>query len=124
MSVEGSEPPVQLLAQVADQRRVVRHGRLPPAVGHRLKQGDEGRGRGNDHALAERGLEHLRALGERRGEKLIAGQEQHGKLRAALELCPVALGRELPYARLDLWACRLRGCWRSSSVGASRRGGE
>ena len=102
MAVEGGEPPVELLTQVADQRGVVRDRRLPPAVGDRLEQRNQRRRRGDDHILAERGLEQLRTLAESCGEELIARQEQHRELGAALELRPVLLGGELAHPRLDL----------------------
>src|SRR5439155_1590510 len=102
MAVEGGEPPVELLTQVADQRGVVRDRRLPPAVGDRLEQRNQRRRRGDDHILAERGLEQLRTLAESCGEELIARQEQHRELGAALELRPVLLGGELAHPRLEL----------------------
>ena len=51
---------------------------------------------------AERALEQLGALGERGRQELVARQEQHGELGAALELRPVGLGGELAHARFDL----------------------
>ena len=77
----------------------------------------------------ERGLEQFRPLGERRGQELVTGQEQHRELGAALELRPVALGGELAHARLDLLrmalerhaALLLAGGLERGEVGVERR---
>src|SRR5205807_1482004 len=116
MAVEGGEPPVELLTQVADQRGVVRDRRLPPAVGDRLEQRNQRRRRGDDHILAERGLEQLRTLAESCGEELIARQEQHRELGAALELRPVLLGGDQAAKRQLAPA--------AAHLGTAERGGE
>src|SRR5262249_54533698 len=93
---------IQVLTQVANGCCVFGHGRLPPAVGHRLQQRDQRGGGRNDHVLLERRLQELRSLCQRCCQELVAGEEEDGELGAAFELSPVALGRELTHAGLHV----------------------
>src|SRR5690348_1059873 len=102
MAGEGAEAAIEFLTEIADQLRVLRHGRLAPAVRHGLQERDQGGGCCDDDALLEGAVEQLRPLRERRRQELIARQEEHREFRAALELRPVGLGGELPDTRLDL----------------------
>src|SRR5712672_1295769 len=72
MADKVSETPVQVLAQLEDPRRVLRHRRLAPAIGYRLEQRDQRGGRGEHDALAHGIFEQLGPLGQRR-----ARSEEH-----------------------------------------------
>src|SRR6185436_7643401 len=91
MADEGSQALVEFGAELAYLGGVFRSSGLAPTVGNHLEQRHESGGRCDDDALFERVLEQVRALGERRGQELIPRQEQHGELRALLELFPVTL---------------------------------
>ena len=107
---EGSQALVQLGAEFAYLGGVFRGGGLAPTVRNHLEQRHESGGRCDDDALLERVLEKVRALDERRRQKLIARQEQHGEFRTLLELFPVTFLAEFADSLLHLHGVTREGC--------------
>ncbi len=122
MAGEYRQSLVQVAGEVAYLAGIFGKRDLAPAVGHRLEQRHEAGGRREDHVLVERLVQEPGVLGEGCAEELVTRDEQDHELRAALELRPVALGRQLTNAFPHLARVPLERRLAGNVVGRFHRG--
>ena len=81
-----AQPLIEFLAHLFDLFGILGQLFLPPAVAHRAQQGDEAGGRGENHLLAQGFFQQARILVQRRGQELVAGNEQDHEIGRLAEL--------------------------------------
>ena len=89
MTRQDGYPVVERFAQFADSLGVFRNLFLAPSVGHRAQQGDQGRGRCQNHLLFHADFDQFRILLKRSAEEGFAGKKENHELRSGTELVPV-----------------------------------